>query len=256
MWLVGRILGCETEWYGTKTFAMIDRRRRIDAPFSHRAQLISILETCEIDLVLDVGANEGQFGRLIRRFYRGAIYSFEPVEEAFGRLACTAAEDPNWYVFKLGLGNSDAKMKINVPTETDFSSLLKANDYCINRFGDGARAIKTEEITVVRLDRLLEQSIPGLRDKRIFLKMDTQGYDLEVFKGLGSLLDQTMVLQTELPVIPIYEGMPHWTESIATFEKAGLQIVGMFPISRDSEWVVEYDCLLARKNCQARAKVD
>lgn len=76
--------------------------------------------------------------------------------------------------------------------------------------------------------------------------METQGYDMEVFKGLGNKLKYVIVLQSEVSLISIYEGMPHWTESISIYEKAGFGVVGMFPVNRDSGRIIEYDCLLAR----------
>lgn len=86
---------------------------------------------------------------------------------------------------------------------------------------------------------------------RVFLKMDTQGYDTAVFEGLGTALAHVVLLQSEVSLIPIYAGMPHWTESIATYEKNGFGVVGMFPVSRDSSRVVEYDCLLVKWNRKA-----
>jgi hypothetical protein len=83
--------------------------------------------------------------------------------------------------------------------------------------------------------------------RNIFLKLDTQGFDAEVFKGLGSRLDDVRVLQSEISLIPIYENMPHWTESIALYESAGFGVAGMFPVNWDAGRVVEYDCLLTRK---------
>jgi hypothetical protein len=70
---------------------------------------------------------------------------------------------------------------------------------------------------------------------------------MEVFKGLGNKLDEVLVLQSEVSLIPIYDNMPHWTESISLYESAGFGVVGMFPVNWDAGRVVEYDCLLTRK---------
>jgi hypothetical protein len=83
--------------------------------------------------------------------------------------------------------------------------------------------------------------------RKIFLKLDTQGFDMEVFKGLGNKLDEVLVLQSEVSLIPIYDNMPHWTESLALYESAGFGVAGMFPVNWDDGRVVEYDCLLTRK---------
>lgn len=245
-YLLESLTGLKIERFGAKSFAFIDRERKADVWFSYDAQLTSILENHEIDLVIDVGANEGQFARQIRSFYLGEILSFEPVSSTFEKLAAAASFDSNWHVHQLALGSQDSTQTINVSNNTVFSSLLKPNDYCALRFGSESLKMKEEVVTVRRLDELLDVIVPHIENKRIFLKLDTQGYDLEVFKGLGSKLKYVMALQSEVSLIPIYEFMPHWTESIVIFEKAGFGVVGMFPINRDSGRVIEYDCLLTR----------
>jgi hypothetical protein len=133
---------------------------------------------------------------------------------------------------------------------------LQANEYCASRFGSLALSTKDEVVSIRRLDFVLEELVPDIDRRRIFIKLDTQGYDLEVFAGLGDRVRQVVVLQSEVSLVPIYEGMPHWTEAITEYEQAGLGVVAMFPVSRDSGRVIEYDCLLtrveSRTNCDAR----
>jgi len=238
--LLGKITGYEIARFGDKSFIFTDTW------FSRSAQISSIIDKFGIDLVIDVGANEGSFAQELRSFYRGEILSFEPVSSVFEKLAAAAASDPNWHVYKVALGNQESTQTIHVSNETVFSSLLKANDYCAQRFGDDALGTKEEVVSVRRLDNLLQEIAPDFGSKHIFLKMDTQGYDIEVFKGLGSKLKHVVALQSEVSLISIYEGMPHWTENICTYERAGFGVAGMFPISQDSYRIIEYDCLLVR----------
>lgn len=164
----------------------------------------------------------------------------------FEKLAKAASSDPNWHVYKLALGSQASTQIINVSDATVFSTLLRTNDYCIQRFGGGAQGKRVEVVSIRRLDELLDKIVPDIENKQIFLKMDTQGYDTEVFKGLGNKLKHVIALQSEVSLISIYEGMPHWTESISIYEKAGFGVVGMFPVTRDSDRIIEYDCLLVR----------
>jgi hypothetical protein len=77
--------------------------------------------------------------------------------------------------------------------------------------------------------------------------MDTQGYDLQVFAGVGDALRSVVALQSEISAVPIYQGMPHLTESIARFEAAGFGIAGLFPVSREKSLrIIEYDCLMVK----------
>jgi FkbM family methyltransferase len=237
---------CDIERFGEKCFAFINQSRREDAWFSHRAQLRTLLERCDVNLVLDAGANEGQFVQEVRAFYPGEIHSFEPVASVFAKLAKAASSDTNWHVHQYALGSQESVRSINVSNRTVFSSMLKTNDYCSRQFGNLSLGTREEVVAVRRLDNVLNEIIPKIEGKRIFLKMDTQGFDLEVFAGLGDALSYVCALQSEVSLVPIYEGIPHWLETISAYEKKGFGVVGMFPVVRDSNRVIEYDCVLVR----------
>ena len=106
-------------------------------------------------------------------------------------------------------------------------------------------------MTVRRLDEVLEELIASHDTPRIFLKMDTQGYDVEVFKGIGDKYKQVVALQSEISIVPIYKNMPHWTKSVSFFEEAGFGIAGLFPVNRDSHRIIEYDCVMVNIGAQS-----
>lgn len=193
-----------------------------------------------------MGANEGQFAKELRSYYRNDIISFEPVTCAFEKLAKAASSGPKWHVHKLALGSQASASIMNIPDHAVFSSMLRTNDYCLQHFGGQAVSKREEVVSVQRLDALIDNIVPDLENSRIFLKMDTQGYDTEVFQGLGSMLKHVSVLQSEVSLISIYEGMPHWTDILPIYENVGFRIVGMFPVTRDSGRIIEYDCLLVK----------
>lgn len=238
--------GIDIEIHG-KSLSFTRRQDRSRAWFSYRAQLRSLLERRRVDLVLDVGANEGQFARSLRAIYAGDIISFEPVSAAFAKLASAAAGHPRWQVHNFALGSEPGEQTIHITNRSVFSSLLKSNEFSAQRFGEEAQQVREERIQIRRLDSFLEQHVPEVSTRRIFLKMDTQGYDSKVFAGLGRYAQYVFAMHSELSVIPLYEQMTHWTESIVQYEQAGFSVAGMFPVSRDNRAVVEYDCLLVRR---------
>ena len=67
---------------------------------------------------------------------------------------------------------------------------------------------------------------------RVFLKMDTQGFDLEVFGGLGEWQQDVVGLQSEVALLLIYEGMPRMREALDVYEAAGYEISGLYPVTR------------------------
>jgi len=212
--------------------------------FSYDLYLKSVLDKYGVDLVLDVGANQGQFVDTLRKFYKGKVISFEPVSTVFDKLKNAAAADPQWDVYNVALGSQNDTQTLNVSQSSVFSSFLKINNYCHDRFGANADTIRQEVVSVRRLDEMLEQMAPECNGARIFLKMDTQGFDQEVYKGLGNLVKQIVGLQTEVSVIQVYNDMCPWTESIRFFEAEGFDVVGLFPVNRDALRVIEYDCMM------------
>lgn len=205
-----------------------------------------LFERLGIDLVLDVGANEGQFAGEVRNIYPGEIISFEPVSSAYAKLAANSSRDPLWKTKQLALGEDNATGSINVAKFGTFNSFLKTSSYCDQHFGPDAGGASTEAVSVRRLDDVLTELVPDIQQRRAFLKVDTQGYDLRVLRGLGDKLGCFSAVQCEVSMIPLYNGMPHWTETLSFLERAGFAPVGFAPVVVDNLAVVESDCLLIR----------
>jgi hypothetical protein len=141
---------------------------------------------------------------------------------------------------------------MNVAPYSPLSSFLTPNAFSRQQFR-GSAGDAHEIVTVQRLDAVLEPWLRADPSARLFLKLDTQGYDLEAFEGLGAYAENVVVMQSEVSLIPIYDGMPHWTHSIGVYERAGFNVCGMFPVNRDAEGrVIEYDCLLVRSAAPER----
>jgi hypothetical protein len=90
---------------------------------------------------------------------------------------------------------------------------------------------------------------------RIFLKLDTQGYDLRVIEGAGAKLAQIQALQTEVVVKSIYQGMVDYLEALKILQNNGFELTGMFPVTRDDRdqlRVVEMDAVMCRTEAAER----
>jgi hypothetical protein len=92
--------------------------------------LEQVLREYRVDVVLDVGANEGQFGLLLRELgFKGVIHSFEPIGQAHAKLSAACASDPRWIAHKMALGRAVGPVTMNVSKETVFSSFFTLNKY-------------------------------------------------------------------------------------------------------------------------------
>ncbi|MEV6617337.1 FkbM family methyltransferase [Streptomyces sp. NPDC051051] len=207
----------------------------------------AMLALYDANCVFDVGANSGQYARRLRRLgYTGRIVSFEPTSETFARLEKAAAQDPDWHVYRCGLGREETTAEIHTGWKT-MNSLLGPSDYGRDRYSRFDTS-DTEEIRVRRLDEVMDEAMEGLADPRPYLKMDTQGYDLEVFAGAGKRIEEFVGMQSEVAVLRLYEGSPGMGEAVATYEAAGFGITGMYPVTREATTgrVIEFDCVLMR----------
>ena len=212
-----------------------------------------LIRRYNVNCVLDVGANVGQYAQELRRHgYDGQIVSFEPVPEFVERLRELAAHDDKWTVHQLALGSTDGALPIRV--QHSLSSALTATEYGRKRFASLEKYADDELIDVPlrRLDGILDEVLAELTDaeapdRRIFLKMDTQGFDLQAFQGLGERAKEIVALQSEVALLTIYEGMPRMPEALDTYEAAGFEVSGLFPVTREPDGrVIEYDCMMVR----------
>jgi FkbM family methyltransferase len=172
---------------------------------SPNAQLTAVLAHFRITCVLDVGANVGQYGAMLRDWgYRGRIVSFEPQPGAHAALERRAAADPAWQVApRMALGARAGEIELEVSAESDMSSVLEQSAL-LRDISPSSAVVRQERVPLRRLDDVAE---PYLRpDDRVFLKVDTQGYEAEVLAGAEALLERLAGIQLELSLVPLYEG--------------------------------------------------
>jgi FkbM family methyltransferase len=173
---------------------------------TERNILRSQFESREFNFVLDVGANSGQYALLVRSCgHRGPIISFEPLSDAHEKLAARAAADPHWTVAeRAALGSRPARALINVAANSVSSSLLDMNRRHLDAAPHSAYGA-AEEVDVIALDDCIDRYVPG--NAGGLLKIDTQGYELEVLRGAHRTLSGRIdVVQTELSLVELYDG--------------------------------------------------
>lgn len=197
------------------------------------------------DCVLDVGANEGQYGRLLRAHgYRGWIVSFEPVAGAFEQLVEVAGRDRRWRVFRLALGAHTELRRIAVAEVSQLSSFRKFTKYASAELPGASAVTHTEDVEIRTLNDVWNDSLGVLPRTKVFLKLDTQGWDLEVLKGANDVFEQLVGLQLEASLTPVYEGVPTFAQMVEHVASLGFDLTGVFPVNRDSLFrLIEVDCV-------------
>jgi len=206
--------------------------RRFQPAGSDDAQLRTMLQSHGINLVLDVGANIGQFGKMLRELgYRGRIVSFEPLSAEREQLLKASKNDPLWEVApQAAVGGENGEIEIHVAANSSSSSALNMLDAHASA-APQSRYIGSERVRMHRLDSLA----PGYlrQDSVFFLKIDTQGYEDRVLKGAEETLARTTGLQLELSLVPLYEGQRLFDELIEHVKAAGFELWSLSPVLFD-----------------------
>lgn len=191
-------------------------------PKQPNEKLAAVIKDHKIDLVLDVGANVGQTGQLLREIgYRGRIVSFEPLPSAHAELTEKAAADPHWTVApRTAIGDKPGTATIYESEASDVSSLLPAREEMYKVFRK-TNVIGEAETPVATLDSLYGDYVkPG---ERVYLKIDTQGYEKKVLLGAKETLGKISGLQIELSLLPLYEGETTYLEILQMIHAEGFQ---------------------------------
>ena len=143
-------------------------------------------------------------------------------------------------------GAEDGTAEINQVPGT-MSSMLPASEFG-KEWSDKLQQQTTETIQVRRLASVLAEVADGLDPVRAYLKMDTQGFDLQVFEGARAELEAVVALQSEMSCVPIYDGMPRLPQQWTVYEDAGFEAVGVYPVTRDAPTLraIELDLVMVR----------
>lgn len=178
----------------------------------------------QVGIVLDIGANDGRYGCEIREAgWRGPIVSIEPQPAAFSRLQECVSKDSKWTAHQLGLGGENTTLRMNIHQMDVLSSFLEKHEELENS--------SSIDVEVRRTDGILDELLTGY--KRPFVKIDTQGFEMEILKGFGDRAKDVVGWQLEMCVEPLYQNQPRMEEIIAYMRTLGFSLWRVLPGFRD-----------------------
>ena len=209
-------------------------------------RLQKIVKEYKIDCIVDVGANVGQYADFLRNKvgYNGLIISFEPDPDNLKLLKEGSKGDSRWLIQDFALGKENTTLELNVMENSTFNSFLSPDHSETNRFENENAVKSTLLVKVKRLDEILLRLKNEQNFERVFLKLDTQGFDLDVFEGASGVLGMIVGVQTEVSFIPIYKNIPSFEQSISVFRSKGFEVSALYAVNEEVfPHAIEYDCI-------------
>lgn len=194
-------------------------RQRVAASIEHDAALKAL----PYDLIVDVGANRGQFSLASRHFRPNAkIIAFEPLASAAEVYRSVFTHDPKTTLHQTALGPVAGRATMQRSGSEDSSSLLPIGEM-MSELYPGTEAVGTEEVAVAPLtDFVTDADLSGCS----MLKIDVQGFEIEVLKSAEPLLAKFDRLYVEASFVPFYDSQPLAHEVIAYLQTQGFRLAG------------------------------
>lgn len=203
----------------------------------------SWINSLKPNLVIDVGANSGQWGSAIKNeFPKISLISFEPISTAFETLKLETQKNESWEAYQFALSSQSGSTKIILASNDGMSSSLSRPSLHTNvhpeiSFREG------EDVSVKTLD---DFDFPA---ERVFLKIDVQGQEFNVLAGAVEFMKSVVLIEIESSFTPLYESeVPHH-ELISHLIRIGFTPFNFGNVHQDSNGRIwQLDTLLVRSD--------
>jgi len=182
------------------------------------------LSQFSFDFIVDIGANKGQFTTFSRRTFPAArIIAFEPLERPAAIFEALFRTDHSIRLFRAAVSAERGELTMYVTDSDDSSSPLELASAQVEAFG--TKVIERRQVPCGRLSDFVGPTEFGYNN---LLKIDTQGFELEVLRGCTDLLDRFSVIYCETSFIELYKGQPLANEVIAYLHKCEFRLAGVY----------------------------
>ena len=194
-------------------------RRGIAPAIEH----LAAIKPLEIGSCIDVGANIGQFSALVSYLHpKAVIFAFEPLPEACEKFR-SGLSNPRTSLTACGIGKISGSRRLHVTTRANSSSFLLPGRNQSRAFG--VVECNTLEVPIKRLDEVLSSDrLP----RPVLLKLDVQGFELDVLEGADALIKAIDYCYLELSYVELYEGQPLAAEVLRYLFSRGFELAGVF----------------------------
>ena len=219
--------------------------------YPYRSQILKrrmqLISSYGINLIFDVGANIGQYAMQIRDIgYKARIVSFEPLTSAYKELKKNSNNDSLWDTVNIALGHDNYKSEINISVDSYSSSILDLLPIYA-KVTPKSKYTGKQIILIRKIDKIIDKYYQ--KSDKLFLKIDTQGYESKVIEGAKNSMDKIIGIQLEMSIIPMYNGGLIFTETIDLLYSKGYVLMSLEPGFSDPNTgqLIQFDGIFFRK---------
>ncbi|ADP72313.1 methyltransferase FkbM family [Rhodomicrobium vannielii ATCC 17100] len=215
-----------------------------------QVHLKRIFREFDVDLVIDVGANRGQYATMLRQRvgYKGAIVSVEPIPDLVEHLRHISRDDPLWYVEPVVLGDRHGPHRFHIMADSQCSSLNEPSFAETDAFREQLAVSDSITVQGETLDSLFDRWSQKIGARNPFLKLDTQGSDLAILSAAPDTLPKLIGFQSELSIKRLYENTLPMEEALLKYKALGFDISALVPNNAGHfPYLVEIDCIMLRR---------
>jgi FkbM family methyltransferase len=182
----------------------------------------TMLRALDFDLLLDAGANKGQFTLMTTHVHPTVpVHAYEPHPGEAKTFRVIHRRNPKVVLHELALGESEGSADLIISKRTDSSSLLPAAKTLSELFSGTEPSGETCAVRVSQLDAF---ALHWQSARKALLKIDVQGYELQVLQGARQALKHCAYVYVESSDIVLYEGQALFDEVKGFLEGEGFQL--------------------------------
>lgn len=191
-------------------------------------------------IIVDIGGSIGFTAELFsKNFPKTDIYVFEPIADNYKLLSVISSKNPKIKSIHKALGNEVKDSEINIAKRISASSLFELNSN--EKFPVFAENLKSERKEKIQLSKL-DIEIP-INKNILILKIDVQGFEIEVLKGALEVLKRTSIVTLEMNNHNGYIGSPKYFDIDQFLRNSGFVLFDILPSTKSNDQLVEWDCI-------------